>query len=146
MILSSEELEILEYLKSWNGKYVTMIEICRCAGGRKKFRENPNWAKGLMARLVESLLVRVNERGHYCWVDLANPDKPANSTSPAKSGQLFPLPPRPTIPSKTSAIVGDNYFPANNGEPIPEPPQWVSPQIAEILKKSGKKFSGSKHD
>ena len=133
MILSSDELEILAYLKSWNGKYVTMIEICRCAGGRQKFRESPNWAKNLMARLVETGEVAVNERGHYRSLDLANAPKP---------GVLFPIKSQLPKPSKTAVIVGDDYFPA--ASETPEAERWVSPQIAEILKKSGKKFNGHK--
>jgi len=134
MVFSSDELEILNYLKSWEGKFVTMIEICRCASGRQRFRENPNWAKGLMARLVDSGSVAVNDRGHYRWIDLANPPKPGQSP--------FPLPgqrPAPA-PSHAASIVGDNYFPATGEEHDTDTGRWVSPQIAAILKKSGKKF------
>jgi hypothetical protein len=131
MNLSSDELAILEYLKSWNGKYVTMIEICRCASGRQKFRESPKWANGLMARLVDAGAVEVNERGHYRWIDLANPPKP---------GEGFPL----AAPSKAASIVGDNYFPATSDTPEPELARWVSPHIVAILKKSGKNFGEPK--
>jgi len=134
MILSSDELEILEYLKSFGGKYVTMVEICRSAGGRRKFRESPNWAKPLMSHLVDSGNISVNERGHYCWIDLANPPKP---------GLPFPLPTRLPAQSKTAVIVGDDYFPATESNEV-EQARWMSPQIAEILKRSGKKFNGSK--
>jgi len=48
------------------------------------------------------------------------------------------------MPGKTAVIIGDNYFPAASSEE-PEPPKWLAPQFADILKKSGKKFSGSKH-
>ena len=137
MILSSEELEIIEYLKSWNGKYVTMIEICRCAAGRRKFRETPNWAKGLMVRLVDTGYVSVNERGHYRWIDPADASRP---------GQGAPSAPQPPAPSRTAVIVGDDYFPAAP-EPIDaERERWMSPQIAEILKKSGKNFGGSNRE
>ena len=135
MILSSDELEIIAYLKSWNGKYVTMIEICRCAGGRQKFRETPHWAKNLMSRLVEAGAVAVNERGHYRWIDTAAPSKPATA---------FPLKSRLPAPAKTGVIVGDDYFPAASEPSEAESSRWVSPQIAEILKNSGKKFNGPK--
>ena len=135
MTLSSDELEILGYLKSWGGKYVSMIEICRCASGRQKFRESPNWAKNLMSRLVEAGLVQANERGHYRWVDLANPPKPS---------QGFPSAPQPPAPSNAAVIVGDNYFPATGDGSEAETSRWVSPQIAAILKKSGKKFGEPK--
>ena len=131
MTLSSEELEILEYLKSWNGKPVNMVEICRCAGGRKKFRETPNWAKPLMARLVEAKIVTVNERGHYqCGVEAAAP-KPVSPFANAVKK------------AKTAVIVGDDYFPVlDELTDISAPPpaqRYLSPQMAAILNKAGKK-------
>ncbi len=128
MTLSSEEIQILDYLKSWNGKSITMVEICRCAAGRQKYRESPDWAKPLMSRLVEAKLAFINERGHYnCPVD----EKPARPK------------PAPLLRSaKTAVIVGDNYFPATSEASEPEPPRWVSPQIAAILKQSAKKHGG----
>lgn len=126
--LSAEEIQIIDYLKSWNGKFITMVEICRSAGGRQRFRESPDWAKPLMSRLVEANLVQINERGHYT----INADEIPAKLKPA------PL----SRPSKTAVIVGDNYFPpAESAEP--EAPRWVSPQIAAILKQSGKKFGDS---
>src|ERR1700722_19423452 len=96
MILSSDELEILEYLKSWKGASVSMVEICRCAGGRRKFRETPNWAKGMMARLVDENLVQVNDRGHYRSIE----------EEPAKAPEAAP---KPTGPQ----TVSEDYFPAS---------------------------------
>ncbi len=126
MVLSSDELEILSYLKSWNGKFVTMIEICRSASGRQKFKESPHWAKPLMSRLVDLKLAEVNERGHYRVVE----------------------------EEAQGAVVGDDYFPAPS-EPedsAPPPPmlpppkpaaprrkRWISPQYTAILKDSGLK-------
>src|ERR1700735_4919139 len=102
MILSSDELAILEYLKSWNGTSVSMVEICRCAGGRRKFRETPNWAKGMMARLVEANLIQVNERGHYC--SIVEDEEP-------KTPKAAPEPKPKELPAGT---VGENYFPAGD--------------------------------
>lgn len=135
MLLSSDELEILEYLKSFSGKWIAMIEICRCAGGRKKFKESPNWAKSLMARLVDAGQVVVNERGHYRWIDPA--------TAPAPGMPAF-LPIKAPSAPKAAVIVGDDYFPSDTNASETEATRWVSPQIAEILKRSGKKFNGPK--
>jgi hypothetical protein len=140
MNLSSDELEILEYLKSWKGTSVSIMEISRCAGGRKKYKDSPHWAKGLMSRLVENDFVFVNDRGHYCCV--------------LEKGDVSPPPDSVTEP--VSAPVDDNYFPVDEGPPVvvgedyfptssetqSETSRWISPQIADILKKSGKKFDG----
>jgi hypothetical protein len=128
MTLSADELEILDYLKSWKGSYVTMVEICRCAGGRRKYRESPNWARALMSRLVDGKVIEVNERGHYrVPLDQENVPEPEPESTDAK-----PAP-------KTAMIVGDNYFPAASSDDD-DAQRWISPQIAEILKNSGKKF------
>ena len=133
MILSSEELEVLEYLKSWKGNYVSMVEICRCAGGRHRFKEAPHWAKRLMSRLVEGNLVAVNERGHYA---LKVEEAPVTGNSSVVE-DYFP-------PVEKALIVGDDYFAPQ--EPLPElppapakPKRWVAPHIENILKKAGKK-------
>lgn len=127
MILSADELEILTYLKSWNGEYVNTIEICRSAGNRQKFKENPGWANSLMARLVDMNLIEVNERGHYRVAPEPGPD---------------------------AIVIGDDYFPASElpelVAPAPSPPpmhlpksnvpkrkRWISSQSKPTLKKSG---------
>jgi hypothetical protein len=149
MILSSDELEILEYLKSWKGTPVSMVEICRCAGGRKKYRECPHWAKGLMSRLVESNMVEVNERGHYRVLAEDEPKeqtpaaKPTTKAKPvAKEAHTVGddyFPGADTPQSVESTVVDGDYFPSEDiGSSNTE--YWVSPQLAEILKKSGKKF------
>jgi hypothetical protein len=138
MILSSDELEIIEYLKSWSGKYVAMIEICRCAGGRQKFKESPHWAKNLMARLVEANMVEVNDRGHY-----RVPCETKSHTETFRKKHHPAAHPAPQH-AKTAVIIGDDYFPASSNPDEAEPPKWLSPQFADILKKSGKKFSGPK--
>ncbi len=134
MILSSDELEVLDYLKSWNGKFVTMVEICRCAGGRKKFREDAHWAKCLMSRLVDAKMVEVNERGHYRAVVEESGAK--KEVVGVLGDDYFPKP-------RSAAQVGEDYFPAvtePDSEPVAE--RWVSPQMAKILKQAGKKIGG----
>jgi hypothetical protein len=131
MILSSEELEVLDYLKSWKGNYVSMVEICRCAGGRRKYKESPHWAKRLMSRLVEAEMVLVNERGHYAF-------KTEETAAAGNSGAMEDYFPQTENP----LIVGDDYFAPQ--EPLPDLPpakskRWVSPQIESILKKAAQK-------
>ena len=135
MILSSDELAILEYLRSWKGTAVSMVEICRCAGGRRRFKEAPNWAKGMMARLVEANLIEVNDRGHYLSIEEAEkPPAPPAPQAAAKSSpsrtvgeDYFPA-------TDNSGVVGEDYFPSASGTGT-ETAFWVSPQMKEILKK-----------
>ena len=147
MILSAEELEILEYLKGYSGKYIPMVEICRRAGGRQRYSESPQWARTSMQRQVDADLVEVNERGHYRVPAQEKPSAAAPTQAPVTppSGNVivtedyFPGA-APAEPS-SQLVVDENYFAPPEKE---DDKRWVSPHIAEILKKSGKKF-GPKH-
>lgn len=107
MILSAEALEIITYLKTASGKFVSMPEIARRAGGRRRFEESPRWARNLMPLLLDAGLIEVNARGHYRVPVGAQLQTPAQPASPA--------------PCKSPAnIVGDDYFPTSNKSRIVE--------------------------
>lgn len=97
MSLCAEALEILAYLKTDSGRFVSLAEISRRAGGRRRFEESPSWAKRLLPPLVEAGLVEMNARGHYRSFGIARTPGPAQSP--------------PTPPKLHSKIVGDDYFP-----------------------------------
>lgn len=112
MILSADAVEILNFLKSTPGQYVSMRSISLRAGGRRKFEESPEWAKGLMAPLVDEGLIEMNERGHYRSVEAAA------KITPKAGAKTAPPPPKKKIvgddyfpASVVSGVVGDNYFP-----------------------------------
>ncbi len=124
MILSADESEILDYLKSWKGTSVPMAEISRCAGGRRKFRNTPDWAKGLMARLVEAKLIEVNDRGHYRAIieEEVHPvakKKARGGHKIKKSHQIddnyFPADMAEAAADVISGVVGEDYFPSTAG-------------------------------
>ena len=115
MMLSSDEMEILEYLKSWRGEPVSMVAICRCASSRTKFKENPNWAKPLMSRLVEKRLVYVDDRGHYRFVTENEPKKKQKKSHqvhtpvvPVIQGEVVDV---DYFPTAEPSVPGDDYFP-----------------------------------
>ena len=98
MTLSAEALDIIAYLNTAPGKFVSMQEISRRAGGRRRYEESPSWARNLVAPLVEAGLIQVNARGHYRVPTNGQPQSP---TKPAS---------RPQRQSK-AGIIGDDYFP-----------------------------------
>jgi hypothetical protein len=137
MILSSDELDIIEYLKSWNGKYIAMLEICRCAGGKQKFKASPNWAKNLMSRLVEAKLIEANDRGHYRFpVDPKAGAKPKSKSKP-KSNRGFTVGDNYFPEGEGPRIIGDDYFPST----VPEDSEhdtkaWSSPTVLEHIRRA----------
>ena len=107
MILSSDELDILEYLRSNSGKFVPLLEICRRAGGRRRYEANPEWGRSLMERLVDEDLVQIDDGGHF---RLKEDDNyfPVEDDSSLVGGLNAPTEP-------DAPLVDDNYFPAGEG-------------------------------
>ena len=109
MVLSAEALEIINYLKTAPGRFVSLPEISRRAGGRRRFEEVPGWARNLMSSLLDAGLIEVNARGHY---------RVPSTAQPASAPQA-PVKPSPRASGKAQAkVVGDDYFPASNGPSI----------------------------
>ena len=96
--MDADEREIYYYLKSWRNEFLSAREICRRAGGKKRFRYDEEWAKPVLARMLEKGIVESDTSGHYRL-------KPVDRRKVRKGSR------------------------------------WVSPQIARVLKESGKDFS-----
>ncbi len=64
-MMDADEREIYYYLKSWRQEFLSAREICRRAGGRKRFRLEPEWAKPVLARMMERGIVEADAAGHY---------------------------------------------------------------------------------
>jgi hypothetical protein len=110
MVLSSEALDILAYLESAGGKFMSAAEISRRAGGKRQFEKHPDWARGLLSRLVDEGLIEVNERGHY--------HVPAGAQPPAQPQEAIDEPPAPPSCEQKGAIVGEDYFPPSDAPRI----------------------------
>src|SRR5678815_5644953 len=46
-------------------EYISSREICRRAGGKRRFRSDPEWAKPVLARMAERGIVENDAAGHY---------------------------------------------------------------------------------
>jgi len=95
--MDADEREIYYYVKSWGQTFVSAREIARRAGGKHRFRHEPDWATPVITRMTERGILESDNGGHYRL-------KPA---------------------------------PKKNKENL----RWVSPEVAKILKSSGKNFS-----
>jgi hypothetical protein len=93
--MDADEKAICEYLKSWPDQYVSGREISRRAGGKWRFREDPEWAGPVLTRLVERSIVESDSTGHYRLVRQTKSEKPKRWISPQvrkileKSGKDF---------------------------------------------------------
>jgi hypothetical protein len=63
--MDADEREIFQFLKSWSGQFVAAREICRRAGGRQRFHDDPVWAKPVLMRMMERGILESNSTGQY---------------------------------------------------------------------------------
>jgi hypothetical protein len=59
------EREICIYLKSMPGQFVSARDIARRAGGKWRYRDDPNWAESALARLLELKIIETDSTHHY---------------------------------------------------------------------------------
>ena len=55
--MDSTEIEIYNYLKSYPGQLISVLEVCRRAAGRKRYKRDPDWAVPVLARMQENGIV-----------------------------------------------------------------------------------------
>lgn len=63
--MDADERDICTYLKSWPKQFIAAREINRRAGGKRRYREEPDWALPALGRLVEKGIVESDATGHY---------------------------------------------------------------------------------
>ncbi len=93
--MDADERDICLYLKGWPGQFVSVREITRRAGGKRRSREDPNWAMPILSRLVEKGLLESDSTGHYRLKPRLKKEKKQRWVSPhiqkilEKSGKQF---------------------------------------------------------
>lgn len=90
--MDADERDIFQFLKTWGEQFTNAREIARRATIKKRFYEDPEWAKPVLKRMEERGIVESDILGRF---------------------RIKPVPRK------------------KHGQ------QWVSPDIAKILKESG---------
>jgi hypothetical protein len=63
--MNTEEREVFHFLQSWGTDFINAAEIARRAGTKKKFHEDPNWAKPVLMVMVERGILESDSNGRY---------------------------------------------------------------------------------
>ena len=63
--MDSDERDIFQFLKTWGGDFVNAREIARRAGGKRRFHQDPEWAKPILLRMAERGILESNVQGHF---------------------------------------------------------------------------------
>src|SRR5580700_6406451 len=86
--MDSEEREIYQFLKQRRDEFTAAREICRRAGGKQLSREDPEWAKPVILRMVERNILESDGNGHYRLKPPQRGEKMKRWVSPAIANAL----------------------------------------------------------
>jgi len=80
--MDADEQDICNYLKQWQKQFISGREICRRAGGKRRFRDDPFWANQPLLRLVEKQIIETDPGGHYRLIQKEKNQRPHQWISP----------------------------------------------------------------
>lgn len=63
--MDADERDIYQYLKSWGKEFVGVAEICRRAGSKRRYHQDPNWAVPYLGLMVERGILERDDGGRY---------------------------------------------------------------------------------
>ena len=94
-MMDADERDVCLYLKSFPGQFVSYKDISRRAGGKRRYREEPEWATPVLSKLVEKAIIESDATGHYRLKTRADDPRANRWVSPQirrileKSGKEF---------------------------------------------------------
>jgi hypothetical protein len=63
--MDADERDIFQYLKTWGKEFVGIKEICRRAGSKKRYHDDPNWAIPHLVNMTERGELERDAAGRY---------------------------------------------------------------------------------
>jgi hypothetical protein len=63
--MDTDERDIFQFLKIWGADYTHAMEVCRRVGSKKRFYDEPNWAKPILMRMAERGILESDIQGRY---------------------------------------------------------------------------------
>lgn len=99
--MSPEETDILEFLRNRQGSYVSVSDISRSVGLRKRFLEDRHWTRPILRRMEMDGWVESNELAEYrlaikeesttnFWKALEQPNRALGDTTIIEFGDVEP--------------------------------------------------------
>ena len=73
--MDGTERDIFQFLKTGGTDFVGAMEISRRAGNKKRFYEDPDWAKVVLMRMGERGILESDSQGRYRIKPVSRKDK-----------------------------------------------------------------------
>ena len=63
--MDTDERDIFQCLKTWGAEFTNAKEVARRAASKKKFYDDPDWAKPILMRMEERGILESDIQGRY---------------------------------------------------------------------------------
>ena len=63
--MDTDERDIFQFLKTWGADFTNAKEVARRAASKKRFYEDPDWAKPILMRMTERGILESDLQGRY---------------------------------------------------------------------------------
>ena len=73
--MDADERDIVQFLKTWGSTFVGAKEIARRAGQKKRFYDDPDWAKQVLMRMADHGVLESDSSGRYRIKPVSRRDK-----------------------------------------------------------------------
>ena len=80
--MDGDEREIFHVLKTWGSEFVGAVEIARRAGIKKRFYDEPDWAKPVLMRMADRGILESDSSGRYRIKPISRKDKQKRWVAP----------------------------------------------------------------
>ena len=107
--MDGDEREIFQYLKTWGGTFISAMEICRRAGSKNRFHEDPSWAKQPLVRMADRGILESDISGRYRIKAVKKP-KHKEWLSPEAAQAVEAGGPEPEGAELMEEIADDEYY------------------------------------
>lgn len=105
-----DEREIFLFLKTYGGTFVAAREVCRRAGGRKRYDSDHEWAIPILQRMVERSILETNPEGRYRVKPVAKGKKGGRWIAPDIAKILKESGVEPDAASSGPEVASDDYY------------------------------------
>ena len=63
--MDTDERDIFQFLKTWGVEFTNAKEVARRAASKKRFYDDPEWAKPILMRMAERGILESDIQGRY---------------------------------------------------------------------------------
>jgi hypothetical protein len=63
--MDTDERDIFQFLKTWGAEFTNAKEVARRATSKKRFYDDPDWAKPILMRMEERGILESDIQGRY---------------------------------------------------------------------------------